>query len=269
MQKHIFSILLFLSVFLHVEAGWVQVWSDEFDGSSLDAGAWNVEQRDTVQNGELEAYTSKNVYVAGGNLHMVAKRENWGNKHYTSGRINSRGKKQFLYGKFEARMKMPAGKGFWPAFWLLPNDFNDWPVHGEIDIMEVLGHDVHTLHGTVHMGTRGHDAHYGGKTSMGAAYNQDFHIYTVEWEPNQITWSVDGKVYYTIKPSQTKPYWPFSGNKFYIIFNFAVGGNWPGAPDSHTVFPSEFLVDYVRVYKKTSSDLSLSPVERFRRLFRI
>ena len=273
MKRYILSLLLLLSFFLHCEADWVQVWSDEFDDDSLDTGAWNVEQHDTVNNGELEAYTSKNVYVADGNLHMVAKKENWGNKHYTSGRINSRGKQQFLYGKFEARMKMPAGKGFWPAFWLLPNDFNDWPAHGEIDIMEVLGHDLHTLYGTVHMGTQGHDinggAGFGGKTSMPDAYNDDFHIYTVDWQPDKITWSVDDNVYFTAQPSQTKPYWPFVGNKFYIIFNFAVGGNWPGAPDSHTVFPSEFLVDYVRVYEKTA-DMNYTPAaERLRRLFRL
>jgi beta-glucanase (GH16 family) len=259
MFKEIFVLALFSLFLIPAKSSYSMVWSDEFDGSSLDSGAWNVEQRDTVQNNELEAYTNGNVYVSDGLLHMVAKKQNWGNKHYTSGRINSRSKKTFLYGKFEARMKMPAGKGFWPAFWLLPNDFNDWPAHGEIDIMEVLGHDLHTLHGTVHMGTPGHDinggAGFGGKTSMPDPYNEDFHLYTVEWTPGQITWSVDENVYFTAKPSQTKPYWPFVGNKFYIIFNLAVGGNWPGAPDSHTVFPNEFVVDYVRVYQNNALEL--------------
>ena len=252
--------LLFFSLFLSSRSlSYSLVWSDEFSGSSLDTSIWNIEQRDAVQNNELEAYTNGNVYVQDGLLHLVAKRQNWGNKHYTSGRINSRGKKTFLYGKFEARMKMPAGKGFWPAFWLLPNDFNDWPAHGEIDIMEVLGNDLHTLHGTIHCGTQGHDIHggagFGGKTSMSQAYDADFHVYTVEWAPGKITWSVDGNVYFSAVPSQTSPYWPFVGNKFYIIFNLAVGGNWPGAPDGNTKFPSEFVVDYVRVYQNSGLEL--------------
>ncbi len=256
LNLNIFSFLIILTCLYQAQATYSLVWSDEFDGTSLNLGSWNIDERDKVDNNELEAYTKGNIYVSNGLLHMIAKKEHCGDKAYTSGAMNSQGKKAFLYGRFEARMKMPAGKGLWPAFWLLPNDYDDWPVHGEIDIMEVLGHDLYTLYGSLHMGASGQDinggAGFGGKTKVSGTYDQDFHIYAVDWTPEKITWSVDGRTYFTAQPSQTSPYWPFTGNKFYIIFNLAVGGNWPGAPDSATVFPNEFLVDYVRVYQNNA-----------------
>lgn len=251
MKKIIVFSLLILTV-----CSYNLVWSDEFDGSSLDHSSWNVLVTDKVNNHELEAYTSNNLYVTGGVLHIVAKKENWGSKHYTSARIDTQGKRDFLYGKFEARLKMPIGKGMWPAFWLMPTyKGGQWPSTGEIDIMETIGSDHYNAHSTVHYGYSPSQHKWKGDAiSVPGGYSNDFHVYSCEWSPGKIDFFLDGKHFSTRTSQECQP-WPFDkGNKFYVILNLAVGGDWPGSPDGSTHFPSEYLIDYVRVYQGSPSN---------------
>lgn len=257
-KKLIFSFLLISSCL-----SYDLVWSDEFDGTSLDTSSWNVEVTDKPNNNELEAYTANNFYVQGGYLHIVAKRENWGSKQYTSGRINTQDKRDFLYGKFEARMKMPIGKGMWPAFWLMPTDKgSQWPSTGEIDIMETIGSDPTNSHATIHYGYSVQQHQWkGDPVAVPGGYSSDFHVYSCEWEPGKITFYLDGKLFSTRTSQECQP-WPFDeGNKFYVILNLAVGGDWPGSPDGSTVFPSEFVIDYVRIYQGSSGSSGMVLVD--------
>lgn len=252
-MKYTALIFLLLSPFLIFS--YDLVWSDEFDGSSLDLSNWNIEITDTPHNNEMQAYVNRNYYVSGGFLHIVAKREDSGSKHYTSSRMNTQGKRDFLYGKFEARLKMPKGKGLWPAFWLMPTwKGGQWPSTGEIDIMETVGSDPYNSHSTLHYGYSVQQHQWkGDSVSVPGGYYSDFHVYSCEWQPGKITFYLDGKLFSTRTPQECQP-WPFdSNNKFYVILNFAVGGDWPGAPDGSTPFPSEFVIDYVRVYQGTPS----------------
>lgn len=240
------------------------VWSDEFGGSTLNLSNWEPMIGDGSAyglpgwgNNELQYYTDRavNISVSGGMLRIVARRENFGGRQYTSARIRSKGKRDFLYGRMEARMKVPAGQGLWPAFWMLPTStrYGAWAASGEIDIFETVNLATNA-HGTIHHGGAWpSNASSGGNTATAAAAG--FHIYAVEWEPDSIRWYVDGVQYYS-RSSQDwyseAALWneraPFD-EPFHLLFNLAVGGNWPGSPTGSTPFPAELLVDYVRVYK--------------------
>ena len=256
----IYKFILFSSLIFLSSCGYTLLWSDEFEGNTLDANSWTVPEYDNPQNNEMQAYTKASVYVAGGYLHLVAKKQDWGKQHYTSGKVVTENKRDFLYGKFEARMKMPAGKGMWPAFWMMPTNLGQyWPTTGEIDIMETVGNDPTNTHSTLHYGTSVATHKWKGDPyAVPGGYSNAFHVYTCEWEPTKITFYVDGVLYSTRTPSEIQP-WPFT-HKFYIILNLAVGGDWPGAPDGSTIFPSEFLIDYVRVYQG-SADVPTSIVQ--------
>ena len=197
------------------------------------------------------------VSFSGGNLILTARRADGvldQGRTYTSGRIQSNGKGDFTYGKFEASIKLPTGQGSWPAFWMLPSRNNvDWPSRGEIDIMEAVnlgGSGGRTIHGTAHWG----DPHtYLGGSDLLSDIN-DFHTYTVEWYPDEIRWFLNGDEYYRLTQNQwfssdasDDPNAPFDQD-FHLILNFAVGGNWPGASDGSN-FPRQMEVDYVRVYE--------------------
>ena len=253
-----FSLFLFFYLFsyhpLPIFSLYSLLWFDDFNSSTLDASSWNIEEGDQYYNNETQAYTTNNYNITNGILNLISKVESWGTKNYTSARINTQHKKDFTYGKFEARMKMPQGQGYWPAFWMLPSDYDNWPVHGEIDIMEAIGSKIFQVSGTCNMGEEGlsinEDAGYSYDFTMNFSYADDFHIYAVEWTKGRLNWTIDGNEYFSAVPADTKPYWPFDeGNKFYIILNLAVGGNLPGYVDNTTPFPSLFQIDYVRVYQ--------------------
>jgi beta-glucanase (GH16 family) len=242
-------------------------WSDEFsgsDGASPDSSKWTYDVGGNAWgNNELEYYTNrtKNAQIQGGNLVITAQKETYTGtdgvtRNYTSARLKTQGLFGQAYGRFEARIKIPAGQGMWPAFWMLGNDItsNGWPKSGEIDIMENIGKEPGTVHGSLHgPSTVGPTSDATAPFSLPAGQNfaEDFHLYAVEWEPGIIRFYVDTALYVTFKSSQ----WPAGGSwvfdhPFFIILNVAVGGDWPGSPDGTTVFPQQMLVDYVRVYTK-------------------
>lgn len=248
-------------------AGWTLVWSDEFDGPSgalVDAGKWVF---DVGGNGwgnqELEYYTDRprNASLNGeGALAIQALRETYAGpdgvtREYTSARLKTQGTFEQAYGRFEARLKVPRGQGLWPAFWMLGNDIgaSGWPRCGEIDVMENIGREPSTVHGTIH------GPGYSGGGGIGAPFTlpggarvaDDFHVFAVEWEPAAIRWHVDGTLYQTRTSADLPPgqRWVFD-HPFFLLLNVAVGGSWPGSPDATTVFPQTMLVDYVRVYRR-------------------
>jgi len=248
---------------------WTLVWSDEFggaNGSAPDSTKWGY---DVGGNGwgndELEYYTNRNqnAHVQDGNLVIQALKETYTGsdgvtRNYTSARLLSANLFSQAYGRFEARIKIPYGQGMWPAFWMLGNNIGQvgWPQCGEIDIMENIGKEPSIIYGSIH------GPGYTGGTGVGTSYTLpsgaqfagDFHVFAVEWEPNVVRFYVDGNLYATDTPSSLPAgsTWVFD-HPFFIILNVAVGGDWPGPPDSTTVFPQQMLVDYVRVYQGTGS----------------
>jgi beta-glucanase (GH16 family) len=208
-------------------------------------------------NNELESYTSRpeNAKVQDGNLVITAIQENFTGtdgitRPYTSARLKTQGKFDQKYGRFEARIKIPAGQGIWPAFWMLGNNIDtaQWPSCGEIDIMENIGKEPSMVHGSLH-GT-GFDSTATYTLSTGK-FADDFHVYAVEWEPGVVRFYVDGNLYDT-RTSANVPAggtWAFD-HPFFLLLNVAVGGNWPGSPDGTSTFPQTMLVDYVKVYTK-------------------
>ncbi|HZT59031.1 MAG TPA: glycoside hydrolase family 16 protein [Pyrinomonadaceae bacterium] len=249
---------------------WRLAWGDEFDGakgSGVDATKWGAEVGGHGWgNKELEYYTdgAKNAYLDGrGHLVIEAVKETlppefkcwYGQCRFTSARIITKNKFAQAYGRFEARIKVPAGQGVWPAFWLLGDDIDKagWPACGEIDIVENIGREPSTAHGTMHgpgySGAKGIGAPY--TLPRGRRFADDFHTFAVEWEPTAIRWYVDGHLYETRTPADLPAgaKWVYD-HPFFILLNFAVGGAWPGDPDETTAFPQTMLVDYVRVYKK-------------------
>jgi beta-glucanase (GH16 family) len=251
-------------------AGWRLVWSDEFnqpDGSAPDTANWNYELGgDGWGNAELEDYTDRtnNVRIADGKLVIEARREDYGGSQFTSGRLQTRGKRSWTYGKFVARIKIPRGQGLWPAFWMLGTNITavGWPKCGEIDIMENIGREPDTVHGTIHGPGYSGDAGIGGPVSLpgGAAVADDFHLFAVECDTNRITWSLDGRDYFQVCPTNLPAgrRWVFNAPKF-LLLNLAVGGRWPGNPDETTVFPQPMIVDYVRVYEGADDAAHPSP----------
>jgi beta-glucanase (GH16 family) len=204
-------------------------------------------------NNELQYYTNRpeNIKVENGVLKITARREQYMGEAFTSARIVTKGKFETKYGRIEARIKLPRGKGLWPAFWMLGSNSDTaiWPQCGEIDIMEYLGSSPTKVFGTVHgPGYSGGNAITKTFTLPNSRFDTNFHVFGVEWDENYINFYVDDVLYNQITPSEVTGDWVFN-NPFYIILNMAVGGNYPGAPNSETPFPQEMLVDYVRVYQ--------------------
>ncbi len=238
--------------------GWTLVWHDEFDGQNIDPKNWTFDLGGNGWgNAELEDYTNRpeNARVENGMLVIEARQEQYEGLSYTSARLKTQGLQAFQYGRIEARMKLPSGQGMWPAFWMLGSDIDKttiWPNCGEIDIMEYIGKTPDTVYETIHgpgySGAKG----IGGHFSLSAeSLGNDFHVYAIEWEPNEIRWYVDDQQVFKVTPDQIPAgtVWVFD-HPFFILLNLAVGGGWPGYPDSTTVFPQQLLVDYVRVYQK-------------------
>lgn len=249
--------------------GYHLVWEESFDTDALNMDDWNIETHEPGWvNNELQEYTdsSENIYVKDGKLVLkpVEITGADGKVSYTSGRINTQNKHNFKYGLFEARLKVPQGQGFLPAFWMMPaneNLYGQWPRCGEIDIMEVLGNQTDTAYGTIHYGNP-HSESQGNYTLESGSFAKDYHTFSVEWEPDRISWYVDGQRihtendWYSATEGQGEITYPAPFDQpFYVILNLAVGGNWPGNPDASTnIKDAAFLVDYVKVYQKDSYD---------------
>ena len=281
-------------------AGWKLTWSDEFDGKEIDRTKWDFDRGNGFYdygaeqwiggwgNGELQYYTREpeNAFVKDGMLHIRALKESHDGFGYTSAKLKTKtraGKTLFAqkYGRFEFRAKMPTGKGVWPALWMLPADdkYGSWASSGEIDILEARGHRPNEVLGTLHFGGKWPTNVEASKTyelpNKGTI--ADFHVYALEWEPGEIRWLFDGKVFATqsfwwssgktdgvkgAKPTKAADVnaWPAPFDQpFYLIMNVAVGGKFPGKPDKTTAFPAEMVVDYVRVYEKVGGYGAVKP----------
>ncbi|MDX1670916.1 MAG: glycoside hydrolase family 16 protein [Balneolaceae bacterium] len=243
---------------------WKLIWQDEFEYSGLpDTTRWGYDIGDGCPdlcgwgNNELQYYTHRreeNARVADGTLIIEARKEPYRSRGYTSARLVTRGKANWRYGRFEIRARLPSGKGTWPAIWMLPveNSYGGWPRSGEIDIMEHVGHEPRRIYGTVHteaynhmIGTQKTD------TARVADAESSFHLYSLEWTPNEIRWFVDGELFGSFE-NEHKSYrqWPFD-QPFYLIINIAVGGNWGGAEGvDETIWPQQLEIDYVRILQK-------------------
>lgn len=242
------------------------VWSDEFNGTSLNTSDWNYILGDGCPglcgwgNNEFESYTNSenNISIGNGVLTITAIKENIGSSTFSSAKIDTKGKQEFTYGRMEARMKMPQGFGLWPAFWMLRHD-NAWPMTGEIDIMEYRGDQTNKVDATLHYGSSWpNNQHDGDSYNIGVGTLYDgFHNYAIEWDANSIKWYIDDQLFKTetkspntLAPQSTNDAWPW-GEDFYFILNLAVGGWYTGAtdPDLVEVTKPTFEIDYVRVYE--------------------
>lgn len=248
-------------------ATWSLVWGDEFNGTSLNTSDWNYDIGTGCPslcgwgNNELEYYRSENVSVSGGDLIITSKAESFGGASFTSGKIHTKNKQTFLYGRFEMRAKIPTGGGMWPAFWMLPeaDAYGGWAASGEIDIMEASNATT-SINGTIHYGGSWPSNTFSGNSySLGGAnFADDYHIYAIEWEPDAMRWYVDGVLYSTKTSSQWytntapgNPQAPFD-QAFYLILNAAVGGNYTGCTSPGCItasLPQQYVVDYIRVYE--------------------
>ncbi|MDF1612819.1 family 16 glycosylhydrolase [Stygiobacter electus] len=249
-MKKLFFICLMISYNLLAQ-NWKLVWSDEFNGTSINPSYWTFETGTGTNgwgNNELQYYTNRteNAKIENGMLVITARQESYAGRNFTSARMKTQGKKSFKYGKIEARMKLPVGKGSWPAFWMLGDNitFVGWPKCGEIDIMEHINSDP-SVYGTIHYDDNGHVSK-GGNTSTDVT---QFHVYSIEWDSNTIKWFVDGRQYYFVYIVNGVNSTEEFHNPFFIILNLAIGGNWPGNPDGSMQFPISMYVDYVRVYE--------------------
>ncbi len=228
-------------------------WADEFDGSAVDTSKWSFQTGGGGWgNNELQYYRPENATVSGGTLKITASDQRYRGNKYTSTRMRTLGQGDFYFGRFEARIKLTQGQGIWPAFWMMPTDdtYGGWPLSGEIDIMENVGHELTTTHGTIHFGDLWPDNRSSGGSFhlTSGIFADDFHEFAVEKEAGEIRWYVDDVLFLTRTPADVAPdFWPFD-ERYHFILNVAVGGNWPGNPDATTVFPQVLEVDYVRVY---------------------
>ena len=242
-------------------SAWKLIWSDEFDGPANtppDSSKWVYNlghDDDGWGNKELQAYTNslENVHQDGqGHLIIRARKDKSGS--YTSARLTTKGKFTPLYGKIEARIKLAAGQGVWPAFWAMGADIGavGWPECGEIDIMENIGREYSIQHASLHgPGYSGTESVTGTVSlSGGRRLSNDFHVYGMIWTKDRIEFVLDGQPYLTTSPASLPPGKPWEFNKpFFLILNLAIGGTWPGPPNKSTVFPNDMTVDYVRVYQ--------------------
>ena len=244
---------------------WDLIWSDEFDAEAntpIDDASWTCEVGGWGWgNNEFQYYTTslENVAHDGeGNLAIHALEQSpedgdcwYGTCEYTSARCITLDKVEFTYGRVEARIRLPYGQGVWPAFWMLGANFPevDWPASGEIDIVENVGHERQTVHGTIHGPGYSGSSGVGNSYSINENFSDDYHIFAIDWDPYVIRWYVDGELYGTASIDNIgNSKWVYDQD-FFLITNIAVGGNWPGSPDETSEFPQTMLIDYVRVYQ--------------------
>src|ERR1035437_3878958 len=256
-------ISMLISSYIIQAQQWNLVWSDEFNDTtgSLNSANWVYETGfGNWGNNELENYTSRpeNVTVANGNLMIIGKAGSYLGNNYTSGRLKTLGKQSWQYGKVEARIKIPTGKGIWPAFWMLGTNINSvsWPYCGEIDIMEHINSDS-IIYGTMHWYNGGR-SDYGGTKQI--PNTNQYHTYSVEWDSTAITWFIDSVQYWKGSIANNVNNTNAFHKPFFILLNLAIGGDWSGNPDTSTIFPDTMFVDYVRVYQKSNPLLENSIV---------
>lgn len=231
------------------------IWQDNFDGTSVDQSKWTFETGGNGWgNNELQNYTNgNNAKIENGALVLEARRESSNGREYSSTRMISKGKGEWLYGRFEIRAKLPKGRGTWPAIWMLSADnaYGNWPASGEIDIMEHVGYDPERVHCSIHTSAYNHTRNTQKTASkMVAGAMDDFHLYRLDWTPYAVRGFVDNVQYFEFT-NENKGFtvWPFD-KKFFMILNIAVGGDWGGAQGvDNTIFPARMLIDYVKVFK--------------------
>ncbi|MFU8811922.1 MAG: family 16 glycosylhydrolase [Balneolaceae bacterium] len=265
----LFSILIFTGTFQAQAQRFELIWSDEFDTATLNTQWWSPEIGDGCNiglcgwgNNELQVYTSqpKNLFIENGILHIRAQREDDNNSQFSSARIKTAGKFAFTYGRIEASIKLPIGTGFWPAFWMMPEEsvFGGWPRSGEIDIMEYRGNVPDIAEGAIHFwreGCTGNNAvacreFMNGKFTLPEGnFAEDFHLFALEWDETGLTWFVDDEAYFRIDRDDVNARWYPFDESFHIILNLAIGGNFLPNPTPETEFPQSMQVEYVRVYQ--------------------
>ena len=260
-MKTFFSLLIFLMSMVCASAqDHLLIWHDEFDGvGHPDSSLWNYDTGgDGWGNEELQYYTErrlKNARVENGRLIIEAHQEYYRGNDYTSARLTTKNTGDWVYGRMEVRAKLPAGRGTWPAIWMLPTQWiygdGSWPDNGEIDIMEHVGYDEGTIHGTIHTDAYNHMA---GTQRSGQIEVPDateiFHVYAIEWTQSEIRWYVDDELYYTYENGGSGwRVWPFD-HPFHMLLNVAIGGTWGGAEGvDNSIFPVQMEMDYVRIYQ--------------------
>ena len=273
MIKHLINLLLLVflfngnakaqskSVTVPSDSKYKLVWSDEFDYSGLpDARKWSFDVEGNASgwgNNEAQFYTKEriqNAEVKDGFLRITALKEDFEGKKYTSARLRTAAKGDWLYGRLEVRAKLPDGRGMWPAIWMLSTDwkYGGWPASGEIDIMENVGYDPFVIVASAHTKSYNHvqGTQKNNKLTIPDCYTS-FHVYALEWEASEYRVFVDDRLYFTFKNEGTGfKAWPFD-QKFHLLLNVAVGGNWGGQKGiDDSIFPRTMVVDYVRVYQK-------------------
>ncbi len=239
-------------------AGMTIVWSDEFNGTSINTSAWSYETEATgwskSWNNELQNYVDNgtggdNAYIESGSL-VIKAIESSGT--YTSARMVTKNKGSWKHGSIAAKMKLPYGQGIWPAFWMLPSSGN-WPDAGEIDVVELIGGGSgrdNKAYGTLHgPGYSGGSGIQGSATLAAGNYSDNYHVFEIRWDEGFIEWYIDGVFFQRVTKDSVPGSWVFDSRNFYILFNLAVGGGWPGNPDGSTVFPQKMYIDWVRVYQ--------------------
>ncbi len=239
--------------------GYDLVWHDEFEGSSINPDNWTFEIGDGCPdlcgwgNNESQYYLEENAWVSDGVLTIEAREESAGTRDFTSARMKTQGKQSFQYGRIDIRALLPRGQGIWPALWMLGNDIETvgWPRCGEIDIMEMIGGSgrENQVHGTLHWDNNGHVHSGGSYTLPSGTFGDEYHVFSIIWDETSIRWFVNDIEYHEllITPAHMTEF----HQEFFLIFNVAVGGIWPGYPDETTVFPQQMRVDYVRVFQES------------------
>lgn len=230
------------------DTGYQLVWSDEFNGTAVDTTNWGFEiGGQGWGNHEQEYYQPQNATIENGNLVITGKKETVGKNHYTSSRMLTKGKHEFLYGRFEARIKIPVAQGFWPAFWMLGANIDSvgWPKSGETDIMEHINTDS-LIYGTLHWDNNGHVQN--GDTLQSTP--SDYHVYAVEWDSSSIRWYLDTIKYHEVSIANNINSTEEFHKPSYLLINLALGGDWPGQKIDDSKLPAKMYVDYVRVYQK-------------------
>ncbi len=241
--------------------GYTLVWNDEFDGTSVNTNNWVFETGNGCPNlcgwgnSELQYYRQENTWVEDGILTIEARRENFLGSSFTSARMKTQGKRSYKYGRVDIRALLPKGQGIWPALWAMGNNITNvgWPACGEIDIMEMIGGSdrENRVHGTLHWDNNGQHASAGNYyTLQSGTFADEYHVFTIIWDETQIRWFVNDVQYNVI--NITPGHMTEFHQEFFFLFNVAVGGNWPGNPDTTTIFPQQMKVDYIRLFQKTN-----------------
>lgn len=238
-------------------AGYVSLWKDEFSGTAIDNTIWGYDiGNNGWGNNESQYYTNSpnNSFVSNGNLVIEARKENYQGSEYTSARLLTKNKQSFTFGRVDIRAVLPKGQGIWPALWMLGSkiDQTGWPNCGEIDIMEIIGSLPAEVNGTIHFGPQGATQSTkltGTYTLPSGDFSEKYHVFSLIWSEDNIQILVDDISYFQATKAQVGAIYPFN-EPFFVIFNIAVGGNWPGYPDATTIFPQQMLVDYIRVFQK-------------------